>query len=122
LYIEEKQDRLRRCAPSAGDHFSQVLTKTGKLKGVTGRTSNARSKIARVEAPTLMEMGFDRRIVDYICKRLRDGIADSTITEELMRTDDPLFLPINADFGVAISYLAYAKKVCPKGEHHGSTH
>ncbi len=63
-----------------------------------------------------MEMGFDRGIVDYICKRLRDGIADSTITEELMRTDNPLFLPINGDFGVAISYLAYAKKVRPEGK------
>ena len=61
----------------------------------------------------MTEMGFDRRIVDYICGRLREGIADSTITEELMRTDSPLFLPINNDFGVAISYLAYAKKVCP---------
>lgn len=52
--------------------------------------------------------------MDYICKRLREGIPDATITEELMRTNDPLFLPINNDFGVAISYLAYAKKVCSK--------
>jgi len=57
-------------------------------------------------------MGFNRGIVDYISKRLREGIADSTITEELMRTDDPLFSPIANDFAVAISYLAYAKKVC----------
>lgn len=63
-----------------------------------------------------MEMGFDPGIVDYICRRLREGIADSTITEELLRTDNPLFLPINNDFGVAISYLAYAKKVCRKRE------
>jgi hypothetical protein len=61
-----------------------------------------------------MEMGFNPGIVDYICKRLREGIADSTITDELMRTDNPLFLPINGDFGVAISYVAYAKKVCRK--------
>ncbi|HXM66077.1 MAG TPA: hypothetical protein VN911_05050 [Candidatus Acidoferrum sp.] len=61
-------------------------------------------------------MGFYPEIVDYICKRLREGIADSTITDELMRTDDPLFLPINGDFGVAISYLAYAKKVGSKGK------
>ncbi len=61
-----------------------------------------------------MEMGFNPGIVDYICRRIREGIADSTITEELMRTDNPLFLPINSDFGVAISYLAYAKKVHTK--------
>ena len=61
-----------------------------------------------------MEMGFNPGIVGYICKRLREGIVDSKITDELMRTDDPLFLPINADFGVAISYVAYAKKVCRK--------
>ena len=63
----------------------------------------------------LIGMGFDPVIVDYICRRLRDGIADSTITDELMRTDDPLFSPIKSDFGVAISYLAYAKKVHTKG-------
>ena len=56
-------------------------------------------------------MGFNPRIVDYICRKLREGIADSTITKELIRTDNPLFLPINNDFAVAISYLAYAKKV-----------
>lgn len=61
-------------------------------------------------------MGFNPKIVDYICESLREGIADATITEELMRTDNPLFLPINGDFGVAISYLAYAKKVYPKGK------
>jgi len=67
-----------------------------------------------------MEMGFNPKIVEYICKRLREGVADSTISDELMRTDNPLFLPINNDFGVAISYLAYAKKVCRKGmaRHH----
>jgi hypothetical protein len=59
-------------------------------------------------------MGFNPGIVDYISERLREGIADSTITEQLMHTDDPLFLPINGDFGVAISYLAYAKKVRAK--------
>jgi hypothetical protein len=64
----------------------------------------------------LMGMGFDPVIVDYICRRLREGIADSTITDELMRTDDPLFSPINSDFGVAISYLAYAKKVHTQGK------
>jgi hypothetical protein len=61
-----------------------------------------------------MDMGFDPVIVDYICRRLRLGIADSTITDGLMRADDPLFAPINSDFGVAISYLAYAKKVHAK--------
>ena len=65
---------------------------------------------------TFIEMGFNPAIVAYICERLREGIADSTITDELMRTDDPLFVPINNDFGVAISYLAYAKKVCSKGK------
>lgn len=59
----------------------------------------------------MIEMGFNPRIVGYICNRLRDGISDSTIAEELMRTDNPLFLPINNDFAVALSYLAYAKKV-----------
>jgi hypothetical protein len=59
----------------------------------------------------LAQMGFNPGIVDYICKRLREGIADSTITDELMHTDDPLFAPINNDFAVAISYLAYAKKL-----------
>lgn len=63
-----------------------------------------------------MEMGFDRSIVDFICKRLREGVADATITDELMRTDNPMFLPINNDYGVAISYLAYAKKVRLKGK------
>jgi hypothetical protein len=61
-------------------------------------------------------MGFNTEIVNYICRRLREGIADSTITEELMRTDNPLFAPIHNDFAVAISYLAYAKKVGSKGE------
>jgi hypothetical protein len=63
-----------------------------------------------------MEMGFDGRIVDYICKRLREGVADATITDELMRPDSPLFLPINGDYAVAISYLAYAKNVCREGK------
>jgi len=58
-------------------------------------------------------MGFYPTIVDYICTRLREGAADSTITQEVMRTDEPLFIPINNDLGVAISYLAYAKKVRP---------
>ena len=60
----------------------------------------------------MKEMGFNPRIVGYICNRLREGVSDSKITEELMRTDEPLFLPINNDFAVALSYLAYAKKVC----------
>ena len=63
-----------------------------------------------------MGMRFDPVIVDYICRRLREGIADSTITDGLMRTDDPLFAPINNDFGVAMSYLAYAKKSTLKGK------
>jgi hypothetical protein len=33
-----------------------------------------------------------------------------------MRSDDPLFSPIDNDFAVAISYLAYAKKVRAKRE------
>lgn len=61
-------------------------------------------------------MGFYPKMVDYICKRLREGAADSTITEELMRSDDPLFAPIDSDYAVAISYIAYAKKVCQKGK------
>jgi hypothetical protein len=69
-----------------------------------------------VEDQALMEMGFDPVIVDYICRRLRLGIADSTITDELMRSDDPLFSPIHSDYAVAISYLAYAKKVRAKGK------
>ena len=75
------------------------------------------ASIACVEAPTLMGMGFNRAIVDYICERLREGIADSTITDELMRTDDPLFVPINNDFGVAISYLLTPRRSAPKGKH-----
>ena len=58
------------------------------------------------------EMGFNPAVVAYICERLRGGISDSRITGELLRPDDPLFLPINNDLGVAISYLAYGKKVC----------
>jgi hypothetical protein len=61
-----------------------------------------------------MESGFDQKIVDYICKRLRERADGPTITKELMRTDNPLFLPINGDIGVAISYIEYAKKVCPQ--------
>jgi len=57
-------------------------------------------------------MGFYPTIVDYICTRLREGVPDSTIIEELMRPNDPVFKKINSDYAVAISYLAYAKKVC----------
>jgi hypothetical protein len=44
------------------------------------------------------------------------ALPNSTITDGLMRTDDPLFAPINNDFGVAMSYLAYAKKSTLKGK------
>jgi len=62
----------------------------------------------------MSESGFDQEIVNYICKRLREGAEDSAIRKELMDTSNPNFIKINGDLGVAISYLEYAKKVCPK--------
>lgn len=64
----------------------------------------------------MTESRFDPEIINYICKRLREGADDSAIRKELMNTSDPRFIKISGDLGVAISYIEYAKKVCPKGE------
>ena len=53
--------------------------------------------------------GFDRVIVDYICKKLREGASDATIIEEATDSTDPLFTPICGDVGIAADYLAHAK-------------
>ena len=64
----------------------------------------------------MTESGFDPEIINYICKRLKEGADDAAIRKELMNTSDPRFIKINGNLGVAISYIEYAKKVCPKGK------
>ena len=55
------------------------------------------------------ESGFDRAILDYICKKLREGASTTEIIEEVTDSTDPLFLPICGDVGIAADYLSHAK-------------
>ena len=55
------------------------------------------------------EPGFDRAILDYICKKLREGASATEIIEEVTDSTDPLFMPICGDVGIAADYLAHAK-------------
>lgn len=54
---------------------------------------------------------FDRVILDYTCKKLREGIRDAAIIEELTDSTDPLFVSIRGDVGIAADYLAHAKTI-----------
>jgi hypothetical protein len=58
--------------------------------------------------------GFDGAIIDYIGKKLQEGVSDAAIMEEVTDSTDPLFIPIGGDLGVAIDYLIYAKTKCPR--------
>ena len=54
---------------------------------------------------------FERAIVDYICKKLRQGASDAEIIEEVTDSTDPLFIPICGDVGTAADYLSHAKNL-----------
>ena len=56
--------------------------------------------------------GFDHAIVDYICKKLRAGVSDAAIMEEVTDATDPLFISIRGDLGIAADYLTHAKAKC----------
>ncbi len=53
--------------------------------------------------------GFDQAILDYICQKLREGVSDKAIIEEVTDWTDPLFTPICGDVGIAADYLKHAK-------------
>ena len=52
---------------------------------------------------------FDRVIVDYIRKKLREGASDAAIIEEVTDSTDPLFASLCGDLGLAADYLTHAK-------------
>jgi hypothetical protein len=56
--------------------------------------------------------GFDDAIVQYICKKLREGVSDAEIMEEVTDSTDPLFISISGDVSLATEYLIYAKAKC----------
>jgi hypothetical protein len=53
--------------------------------------------------------GFDQAIIEYIWRKLREGVGDAAIMEELTDSTDPLFTSINGDVGIAADYLTQAK-------------
>jgi hypothetical protein len=53
--------------------------------------------------------GFDQAIIEYIWRKLREGVGDAAIMEELTDSTDPLFTSINGDVGIAAEYLTHAK-------------
>jgi hypothetical protein len=53
--------------------------------------------------------GFDQAIIEYIWRKLREGVGDAAIMEELTDSTDPLFTSINGDVGIAADYLTHAK-------------
>ena len=55
---------------------------------------------------------FDHTIVDYISKKLRAGVSDAAIMEEVTDSTDPLFISIRGDVGIAADYLPQAKAKC----------
>ena len=52
---------------------------------------------------------FDQAIVEYICRKLREGVSDAAIMEEMTDSTDPLFISISGDVGLAADYLTHAK-------------
>ena len=59
---------------------------------------------------------FEPAIVDYICKKLQEGLNDAAILEEVTDSTDPLFTTICGDLGIATDYLVHART---KGPHPG---
>lgn len=53
---------------------------------------------------------FDQVILDYIRKKLREGVSDAAVIEELTDSTDPLFMPICGEVSIAADYLVHAKK------------
>ena len=51
--------------------------------------------------------GFDQVIIDYICKKLQEGVTGDAIMEEITDSNDPLFTAISGDMSVAAA-LPYA--------------
>ena len=60
---------------------------------------------------------FDQVILDYIRKKLREGVSDAAVIEELTDSTDPLFMSIRGDVGIAADYLAHAKTKGPSTDH-----